>query len=153
MDKTRLLIPRIDHIHFVLSPAQSQFSKNPKYWKNVFQLTCATSPNEGNRLSLPLLVLLAYGIDSRCEDDKKGGELRGGIGAVWNVSTSTFRKPGSLPRCVWMYSFQARVCNCQILNQVAVSPLLTSLWNRYHQWFFDIKHIQIRGLLKLLFQD
>jgi hypothetical protein len=46
-------------------------------------------------------------------------------------------------RCIWRYSFQAWVWNCQILNQVVESQLFTSLWNRYHQWLSDIELIQI----------
>ncbi len=35
------------------------------------------------------------------------------------------------------------VWDCQILNQVVESQFFNSLWDRYHQWLYDTKLIQI----------
>jgi hypothetical protein len=36
-------------------------------------------------------------IDYRCEDRRKGGELRSHVGAIWSVVVPSFRKPQSSP--------------------------------------------------------
>ncbi len=91
-------------------------------------------------------------IDYSCEDRKKVGELRGDIWCHLIGLDSLFQKTSiitpqktnrSARRCVWRYCFKAGVWNCQILNQVVESQLFTSLWNRYHQWLFDIELIQV----------
>ncbi len=79
-------------------------------------------------------------MDYRCDDRKKVGELRGDIGVISYVLSSSFRKPWSS-------------LNCQILNQVVETQLFISLWNRYHQRLSDIELIQISAFSSFLFHD
>ncbi len=55
--------------------------------------------------------------------------------------------PRSARRGIWRYCFSFGVWDFRTLNHVVQSQLFVSLWDMYHQWFSDIKLIQIGAFL------
>ncbi len=133
----------------------------PKKWLKGFILSNYKSVKGMNAFCTETLLkptvitckrLCVASRDYRREDKKHVHEARGRHWCHFNslfqkypiVTQTKKKKPNRLSnRCIWIYRFQARVRNRQILNQGVESQLFTCLCNRFHQWLSDIEIIKM----------